>query len=195
MRITFVFLAIYILLFLLSLADPDTFVQLFAFNPKLFLYYPWTIITSLFLHVNFAHLFFNSITLLFFGLYFEQLYGKKHFLILYIFAGLVGNLFFLLLNLDKFVYGLGASGSLFGIMAALAIKKPYDQVIMFPIIIPIPMILALFVWIIINFLGIIFPYGNIGYSAHLGGILAGLLYSKYLSEEEIYSIKVDYMIE
>jgi len=53
---------------------------------------PLQLITSMFMHADFGHLFFNMISLFFLGPMVEQTLGPKRFLVLYLTAGLVGSL-------------------------------------------------------------------------------------------------------
>ena len=52
---------------------------------------PFQIVTSMFMHADISHLFFNMISLFFLGPTVEQSLGGKRFLILYMLAGIVGT--------------------------------------------------------------------------------------------------------
>lgn len=185
MYLTVIIIIILAIVFIIENIFGSKFIEEFSFSPLYAFNRPWTWFTAIFLHYGFFHIFVNAFTFFFFGLYFEYLYGKKHLLILFLLSGIFGNLLFYIVEFGKDVYGLGASGAISGIMAALAVKRPYDKVIIFPIIIPIPLIYALFIWIFINVFGIIIPIGNAGYAAHIGGIIMGLIYSRYLKEKNV----------
>ena len=79
----------------------------------------WRLFTSMFLHADIFHLFFNMIALLLFGVTIEnsRRYTKIQYLIIYILSGLIGNLFSLFL-LPPEVISLGASGAIFGLIGA-----------------------------------------------------------------------------
>jgi membrane associated rhomboid family serine protease len=109
----------------------------------------WTLLTSMFVHAGIAHLFVNMFSLFFVGSFVEKLIGKKRFLIFYIFSGIFAGLFFVVLSSlfgnsflggrifgDPLVYGVGASGVLFGLVGILAMLTPRTKVylIMGPII-------------------------------------------------------------
>lgn len=141
----------------------------------------WTILTSMFMHANFSHLFVNMISLLFIGNFIEKLLGKKRFFLFYIISGIIASLFFIAIGLftSPNSYAVGASGAIFGLGGLLAVLTPKLPVLVF-FIIPMPMWLAMIVllgvlWIISFAFGV--PIGN---SAHLGGLLAGLIYGFYL---------------
>lgn len=77
----------------------------------------WRLISAIFLHGDFLHLFSNMIGLLLFGAFIESNMPKMNFLIIYIISGLIGNLFSLIL-LPLYSISLGASGSIFGLIGA-----------------------------------------------------------------------------
>lgn len=52
-------------------------------------FYPWQIVTHMFLHADIGHIAFNMIGLYFFGTYLERLWGAKKFLVFYMACGLV----------------------------------------------------------------------------------------------------------
>lgn len=100
----------------------------------------WTLLTSVFMHGSFAHLFVNMFSLFFIGTFVEKLIGKKRFLLFYIFAGIFASLFFAVLAgyfgfgiLAKVfgtpeTYGVGASGAIFGLLGLLAVLTPKNRV-------------------------------------------------------------------
>ena len=56
-------------------------------------FYPWQIVTHMFMHVNFSHVLFNMIGLISLGTILERFWGPKRFLFFYLAAGLGGALF------------------------------------------------------------------------------------------------------
>ena len=56
--------------------------------PPIVHYRPWTLITYMFLHGDFSHLFFNMIGVFFFGPRLEAQLGGRRFLTLYFLSGL-----------------------------------------------------------------------------------------------------------
>ena len=104
-----------------------------ALNPRLFLSGKtlWTLLTSMFMHGSFFHLFANMFSLFFIGGFLEKIIGKVRFLKVYFLAGLVGGLFYvagawLFGGLD--VPAVGASGAIFGLLGVLAVLVPYSKV-------------------------------------------------------------------
>ena len=132
---------------------------------------PWGIITNLFIHGGWWHIFANMLTLFFFGSYVLRLVGETKFLIVYFLGGLLGNVLLLLLApMFPFRVAIGASGAVFAIGGTLAMMRPRLKVIIFPL--PIP--LDLWIAVIGGFLVLSFLPG-IGWQAHLGGLIVGLI--------------------
>ncbi len=110
---------------------------------------PWGLFTSLITHVHLDHLFFNMLFLFFAGGMFEQIFGAKKLVICYVLSGVLGNLFELVVSVllpdfSPFHIVIGASGSIMGIFAAVAIYRPQTPIYLFGIV-PIPIyVLALF---------------------------------------------------
>ncbi len=146
--------------------------------------YLWTFITSMFMHGGFFHLFVNMLSLFFVGSLVEKLIGKKRYLWFYFISGIFAGLLFVLtalfFGIDLNTYAVGASGALFGLVGLLVLLTPNLPVYVMFVPIPIklkyaaPGLLAL-LWII-SILGNV-PIGNV---AHLGGLIAGLVYGLYL---------------
>ncbi|MCH8222941.1 MAG: rhomboid family intramembrane serine protease [Chloroflexi bacterium] len=76
----------------------------------------WRLFTPMFLHIGFAHLLTNSLGLIIFGRLVERYFGSLNFLLIYLLAGVFGNIasYAALSN----GVGAGASGAVFGIIGA-----------------------------------------------------------------------------
>ncbi|KPK23659.1 MAG: hypothetical protein AMJ70_02945 [Dehalococcoidia bacterium SG8_51_3] len=163
------------LIFILGIVSPSLadriFLALALPMPQYFVTQPWTIITSMFLHTSFWHIFANMITLYFFGSAFNGLVGNKRFLLVYFSGGIVGNISMLLLaGFAPYYVALGASGAVFALAGGLVVLRPRMAVMIFPIPLPIP----LFVAVIGGFLLLSFM-PSVAWQAHLGGLIVGLL--------------------
>lgn len=132
---------IFIIVSLLISYNPS-FIDYIALKPAFLLQgkYLWTILTSMFMHASFSHLFFNMFSLFFIGSFLERIIGKKRFLYFYIISGIFAGLFFSLLSfflgygfLEKIfaspeTIAVGASGALFGLLGILAVIIPNKKV-------------------------------------------------------------------
>ncbi|QPC82980.1 rhomboid family intramembrane serine protease [Phototrophicus methaneseepsis] len=74
---------------------------------------PWRLVTSMFLHANIMHIFFNGYALFYLGKLLEPLFGRTRFLLIYFLGGLGGSVLGTLMNEG----GLGASGAVFALWA------------------------------------------------------------------------------
>lgn len=73
----------------MAIGNGELFYSWFAlYFPKNDLFQPWQIVTHMFMHGNFMHLFFNMLVLWMFGTAVEQVFGRKKFIFFYISAGL-----------------------------------------------------------------------------------------------------------
>jgi len=168
-------LFIYVLIFILGkISLPLTekiFLSLALPMPEYFWAQPWTIVTSMFLHTRFWHIFANMITLYFFGTAFNRLVGEKRFLLVYFSGGIIGNIFLLLLaGFAPYSVALGASGAVFALAGGLVMMRPKLPVIIFPIPIPVPLWVAVMGgFLLLSFMP------SVAWQAHLGGLIVGLI--------------------
>lgn len=147
----------------------------------------WRWFTYQFIHAGFTHILFNMIGLYFFGRLLESWLGSRRFLAFYLLCGASGSLLFTALAFIPGLLGVttqsglvGASGSLFGILAACAVLFPTQRVmLLFP---PIPMSMRTmaFVFMGIAVFSIIVGSANAGgEAAHLGGALLGFVLIRF----------------
>lgn len=180
----------------------DKMISFIALNPELFVAgYFWTILTSVFVHLDPTHLLVNMLSLFFLGSFVEKLIGRRRFVWFYLISGMIAGLFFVGLAYlgQQFSFGaslfgmpsdfaVGASGAIFGLGAMLAVLLPRLKVLVF-FVIPSSLWLAMVVlmfglWAISAGLGL--PIGN---TAHFGGLICGLIFGSYLRIK--YARKVD----
>ncbi|USS87571.1 rhomboid family intramembrane serine protease [Fructilactobacillus hinvesii] len=89
----------------------------------------WRLITPIFIHIGWQHLTLNLLTLYFVGRILENVLGHWRYLVLFLGAGIVGNLFSFAFGSENSVSA-GCSTSLFGLFGAflmLAIVLPQNQ--------------------------------------------------------------------
>jgi len=184
-------------------AFTNSFLKYLALSPELFVQgFVWTLLTSMFMHGGFGHLFVNMISMFFIGNFVERLIGKRRFFWFYLISGLVAGLSFVgLAYLGQFVpngqnifggigaFAVGASGALFGLGGLLAVLIPRLKVLVM-FVIPMPMWLAMIVlmfglWIVSASAG--WPIGN---TAHFGGLIVGVVYGVYLRKRYARKVKI-----
>lgn len=121
----------------------------------------WQLFTSMFAHVELWHIGFNMLALWVLGPQLELVIGRARFLALYLLSGLAGSAFVYWFSGEQ-TPTLGASGAVYGLMAALL-------VVAFKVGGQVQTIMA---WIIANaVLTVIFGFS---WQGHLGGFLGGL---------------------
>ena len=154
--------------------------SLLMFVPSQVLVHPWTIVTYMFLHGGFGHIFFNMLALYFFGPPVEQRMGGNRFLTLYLISGIVGALFSIVLGVPV----IGASGAVMGVSLAFAKFWPRQQVLIWGVL-PIEARWLVLIYAAIDVLGFA-GYGTRGIAnlAHLGGFAGALLYLLYLERRQ-----------
>jgi len=156
------------------------FMHYFALNPigiKEFPFYPWQLLTYLFMHGNFWHLFMNMFALWMFGMELENIWGSKKFLGYYLMCGIgagLSNLLIAPLFADTMFPTIGASGSVYGILVAFGMLFP-DREIFLYFLFPIKAKYFVLIYMAIELLSVGSNTG-IAHAAHLGGGLIGFLY-------------------
>jgi membrane associated rhomboid family serine protease len=178
-----------VLVFLTGESAPAVSLEQFLLNnlsvPLSFsglLYKPWTLITYMFTHFAFTHIFWNLITLYWFGQILSEYTSLRKIIPLYILGGIAGAIVTILiitvtpaLHIYLGVPLIGASAGVTAIIVAAATLVPEVRMnLMF--IGPVKLLyVALFV-IFIDVLNVA-SYNNIGGNlAHLGGALMGFLF-------------------
>ena len=156
--------------------------------PAEVLHKPWTLLTYMFMHStsNIFHILINMLMLYWFGKIFLVFLSEKKLLNIYIFGGLSGALIYLLayqfvpmLRDNPPMLGMvGASASVMAIMIATATLVP-DYKIMLLLIGEVKLKYVALIFILIDLLSL--KGGNSGgHFAHLGGVIYGFLYIRYI---------------
>lgn len=131
-RMTYILLGINILMFIYlevflgsSLSTVNLIKAGANFSPLIANGQWWRLVTASFIHIGLSHLFMNMLTLFFMGEELEMLIGPVKLAILYLVAGIGGNLFSFAFNLNV---SAGASTSLFGMFASfIVLSKLYPN--------------------------------------------------------------------
>ena len=143
---------------------------------------PYQLVTHMFAHGGFFHLFFNMFVLWMFGSMLEKVWGPKRFLIFYFVCGVAAGVAHLVLENAPAV---GASGAIMGLFAAYAYLFPNTELIIFPIPIPVKAKYAIALMAAYDLFGGVYPSGsNIAHFAHLGGLVMGLLLVIYWNKTD-----------
>lgn len=139
---------------------------------------PWQLVSYLFLHANFAHIFFNLFALWMFGQAIENLWGTRRFAIYYFITGIGAGILQLLITSGAPT--IGASGAVFGILLAFGMMFPNRPI--FLLFFPFPIKAKYFVAIfgaLQLFNGVTSADSGVAYFAHLGGMLFGFILIRY----------------
>ncbi|MCU0339144.1 MAG: rhomboid family intramembrane serine protease [Spirosomaceae bacterium] len=180
---------------LIFFLQSGTIIQLFALFPvESPLFKPHQFISYMFLHANGGHLFSNMLGLFFFGPILEQMVlGQKRFLIFYFVTGIGAGLLFSAINYYELwqmqqslapdlaaevlrerwgVPMLGASGAVFGIIAAFGLIFPNMEMML--LFLPVPIkakYLVTFYALYELYGGIYVSNSGIAHFAHIGGMI------------------------
>jgi len=143
---------------------------------------PWQVLTYAFVHADSSHLFFNMLGLWMFGQELERLWGPKRYLQFLLASTLAAAAAQLVLAalLKSFSPTVGASGALFGLMAAYGMLFPNRQVMLFMVMPTSARNAVLIFGAIELFFGFLTPVGGgVAHFAHLGGLVGGWLMIRY----------------
>ena len=180
--ITYMLIFLNALVFLAELADPQI-VYKYSLVPILVVQGQNlnTLVTHMFLHAGIIHIFLNMYALWVFGDDCENIFGRMTFLTFYLVCGIFAGIFHSYLSV--FVFGggsipcLGASGAIFGVIAAYALlfpRRPLRIWSYYGVFRVRALHFALFYALIETLYAIMLgPYGGVAHTAHVGGFIAG----------------------
>ena len=144
------------------------------------------LLTSMFLHSGVAHILGNMLFLWIFGDNVEDYFGHIAYLFFYLGCGIGSGLMHIFFNLHSSLPALGASGAISGVMGAYLVLYPRSQVLtlVFIFLVPLPAVLILGGWFVMQFLSAIGTLGStttsggVAWWAHVGGFLMGMLITR-----------------
>ena len=189
-----------VIVFLASLFNENFMIGTFAlFYPTSQFFHWWQVITHMFMHGGFWHIFFNMYTLLIFGCVVERIIGSKKFLLFYFICGLGAVALHLgveYLQLQSYMEGaalgnaaaiqniaiikntptVGASGAIYGVLMGYAMLFPESRMTLLfpPVTLSAKWMVGIFAAIEL-FTGVTGVAAGIAHFAHLGGMLIGWL--------------------
>ncbi len=136
---------------------------------------PLTLLTSLFLHGSFLHLFGNMLYLWIFGNNIEDFLGPFRFILFYLLSGFGASLIHIIFNASSMIPMIGASGAIAGVLGAYFLLYPGARVLslVFIWIIPVPAFFVLGLWFVAQVMNIGIG-GGVAWFAHIGGFLIGI---------------------
>ena len=189
-----------VIIFVATLINEEFMISTFAlFYPTSPFFHWWQVVTHMFMHGGFWHIFFNMYTLLIFGGVVERIIGSKKFLVFYFICGLGAVALHLgveylqmqsymdgvaqgsataMQNIEaiKYTPTVGASGAIYGVLMGYAMLFPESRMtLLFP---PITLSAK---WMVVAFAvielltGVTGLASGIAHFAHLGGMLIGWL--------------------
>ena len=168
---------------------------------------PYQLVTYMFMHGGFSHLFFNMFALYMFGGLLERVWGSNRFLLFYMVCGVGAGLLqeavqyveyvqsglatFQYVNtrfgiipmgeyLNRIFTTVGASGAIYGILLGFAMSFPNERMFVFPLPFPIKAKFFVIGYAVIElWSGVSNSNDGIAHFAHLGGMLFGLVLILY----------------
>lgn len=176
---TKVLILINVIVFVLSFLLSETGIYDVFTNFALNKYYVksgeiYRLITCGFLHADIIHLFCNMYSLYIIGTQLENFIGKKKFVIVYFISMITGSLLSCVMSNS---WSVGASGAIFGLIGSLIYFGYHYRIYLGSVI------KSQIVPLLILNLGIGFIIPNIDVSAHIGGLVGGLLSTMALGIE------------
>ncbi len=175
---------VFILWFLLGFTFPTFMLENFLVSwDALMQGRVWTLITSVFSHNMFWHIFVNMYVLYSFGNAMEMILGFGQFLKFYLFAGAFSSLCHTVVSAwllrQPEIPALGASGAISAVIILFALIFPKRKIFIFGLI-PVPALSGAVAFAALDLWGLISQTRGsslpIGYGAHLGGVLFGTVY-------------------
>ncbi len=157
---------------------------------------PRDLMTSMFLHGGFMHLFGNMLFLWIYGDNVESRLGRLRYLIYYLLTGASATLFYMLFALGSKLPLVGASGAISGVLGFYFLWFPRNTVRIFVFLFPffmnvvqVPARLVLGIYLLLdNILPFLLTRGSggggVAHGAHIGGFLAGLVVAGLMNRRE-----------
>lgn len=184
--------------FLIAFIVPDVVLRL-GFSPKAILEQltVWQFVTYMFLHGDVFHILFNMLLLWMFGTELERTWGTRFFTKYYFVTGIGAALITLLWGLSPLPFAsavyystmIGASGAIYGVLLAYALYFPHREILMY-FVFPIPAKYFVMIMGAIAFLSSVGSSGSgVAHTAHLGGLIVGYLYLKFLRGRPLDELK------
>jgi len=151
-------------------------------GPSFNFLFPVQLVTYMLLHSpgDMWHLFWNMVLMWMFGRELEGVMGKRAFLRMFIAGGILGALLQWGSGLvtDSTTPTIGASGAVYTIMMMYTLRWPRRTILLFPFMIPVPVVLIMAFKLAGDFMGFMGGGGHVAHLVHLGGALMGYIWFK-----------------
>jgi len=171
LAICFLFYFVVSLLKLSGVSQEELLVN-FAFSRSNLFLRPYTLLTSIFFHLDPTHLLANAFAILFFGRALEKRVGGLKLLLLFLLGGVAANLVSIF-SYEPKTFFLGASGGAFALLGAAMLLTPLEIEI-YPF--PAPIVLIALLYALYNALGFFYGPANVSYIGHFAGMAVGITY-------------------
>ena len=170
------------------------------FYPSSHYFHWWQIVTHMFMHGGFWHIFFNMYTLFIFGVVVERIIGSKKFMVFYFVCGFGAAALHMgvqYLQMQSFLASesqtalqsivalkstptVGASGAIYGVLMGYAMLFPQSKMTLLfpPVTLSAKWMVVIFA-VIELFTGVVGFTDGVAHFAHLGGMLIGWLMIKW----------------
>jgi len=147
------------------------------------------LVTPLFVHLDWFHLFFNMYSLYMFGAALESRMGAAASALLYYASGIAANALLLALKRNEYNYRMGgASGAVTAVIFASAFVMPESSVLIFPVPFPIPALAYAVIFIAISIYAMRTNSDNVCHEGHLAGGFFGIVMTLVLMPEAILAV-------
>ena len=141
---------------------------------------PVTLVTSMFVHGDTAHLVLNMIALISFGAIVERALGAGRLAAIWLVAGVAGGLLHAAIEPNSLAPVVGASGALSGVFATAFLLEPRGRIIL--VFIPMPYWLGMIVFVVAHAVFIATGWSpGVAWLAHVGGLLGGFVAAAVLA--------------
>ncbi len=145
----------------------------------------WQLVSYMFLHANFMHIFMNMWGLYLFGTIIAPKMGAGRFLSMYFLCGIVGGLVWTALNWQTGAYLLGASGAVFGVLMATAMLYPDQKFLLLFFPVPIKTKTLVVIYAILEVLSNA-KIDQVAHIVHLAGLVTAYIFIKVLYKDQAW---------
>ncbi len=178
---TIILIVVNILIFLLGFVDRQGWLIYLSLIPTYVVKAGawWQVITYMFVHGSWSHIFFNMLALFLFGIQLEQKMGSSEFLLYYFASGIGAGIVTVLINNatgQGMIPVVGASGAIYGLLLGFAAFFPDARIFIFgilPIRAPVAVAAYAGIEIISQFTNV---RSGVAHLTHLAGLAFGYLY-------------------